>query len=354
MKKNIAVIFGGVSSEYEISLMSAVFVLNNIDKEKYNVITIGITKEGNWILYQGATDDIKTGQWIYHPMNVTAFISPDRKMGGIVAFFPNKTEIIPVHVAFPVLHGKNGEDGTIQGLLSLSGIPYVGCGTLSSAVCMDKAFTHSLLCSANIEQANFLWFYADRFDADPEKIKNKICSRFTFPVFVKPANAGSSVGISKVSSVEELDQAIMIAAKEDVKIVVEQSISGREVECAVLGGRDAIASGVGEIATNCEFYDYEDKYVNGTSETIIPARIDNETTEKIRETALRAYKYLGCQGLSRIDFFVSDDGKIILNEINTIPGFTAISMYPKLWLSTGMSPLELVSRLIDTAFRRYE
>lgn len=349
-KKTVAVVFGGESSEYEISLMSAAFVIDSIPKDKYDVRTIGITRDGKWLLYSGSTDNIKNGSWVMNPANVTAFIAPDKAVGGLVAFYSDRTDVIKLDTIFPVLHGKNGEDGTVQGLFKLSGIPFVGCNHLASAVCMDKAVTHSLLTAANILQAHYLWFYSDRFAADPQRIKNKITARFSFPIFIKPANAGSSVGVSKVTSEQELDNAILKAAAQDTKVIVEEGIVGREIECAVMGGRDAIASPVGEIGASAEFYDYDDKYKNGTAQCFIPARIKPEVAEQVREIAVRAYRYLGCSGLSRVDFFVTEDDKIILNEINTIPGFTSISMYPKLWLSTGMSPQELMERLIQTAF----
>ena len=256
-------------------------------------------------------------------------------------------------VIFPALHGKNGEDGTIQGLFQLSGIPYVGCDTHSSSVCMDKAVTHTLLSNADIEQAHYLWFYADRFDVAPDTIKNKIQARLDFPVFVKPANAGSSVGVSKVECLEDLDEAIRKAAKEDKKVVVEEGIKGQEVECAVLGNRDAEASIVGEIGASAQFYDYDDKYINGTSQLYIPARIDPEVSDKIRQAAVRAYRLLGCSGLARVDFFVTEgDHRVILNEINTLPGFTSISMYPKLWMAMGLSYSQLLDRLVELAFQK--
>ena len=218
---------------------------------------------------------------------------------------------------------------------------------------MDKAVTHSLLNTAGIEQAHYLWFYSDRFDAAPDTIKNKIKARLDFPVFVKPANAGSSVGVSKVERFEDLDEAIRIAAREDKKVVVEEGIRGQEVECAVLGNREAQASIVGEIGASAQFYDYDDKYVNGTSQLYIPARIDEAVSDKIREVAVRAYRLLGCSGLARVDFFVTEDEhKVVLNEINTLPGFTSISMYPKLWMAMGLTYGELLDRLIDLAFQK--
>lgn len=350
-KKTVAVFFGGESSEYEISLLSTAFVLENLDREKYDVVTVGITREGGWYLYEGDPSRIQDGSWLQEA-KTPALLSPDKNTRGLVILEDGRARVLKLDVLFPVLHGKNGEDGTIQGLFQFSGVPYVGCNTLSSAVCMDKAVTHSLLTAANIEQAHYLWFYADRFDAEPEKIKNKITARFDFPVFVKPANAGSSVGVSKVTSAEQLDEAIRKAAKEDFKIIVEEGISGQEVECAVLGNRDARASTVGEIDSSAEFYDYDDKYKNGTSRSHIPARLSQEKIEEIRGIAVRAYRHLGCSGLARVDFFVREDGRVILNELNTLPGFTSISMYPKLWMASGLTAGELLDELIGCALER--
>lgn len=351
-KLSLAVIFGGVSSEHEVSRMSVTSILENLSNEQYEVHMVGITKEGRWLLYTGPVEDILSGAWEQGPVT-PAFLSPDPSVHGLVALRDGKAETIHVDVIFPALHGKNGEDGTIQGLFQLSGIPYVGCDTESSAICMDKAVTHSLLSSADIEQAHYLWFYADRFDAAPDTIKNKIQARLDFPVFVKPASAGSSVGVSKVERFEDLDQAIRKAAREDKKVVVEEGITGQEVEVAVLGNRDCDASLVGEIGASAQFYDYDDKYINGTSQLYIPARIPQEVSEKIRQTAVRAYRLLGCSGLARVDFFVTaGDNRVILNEINTLPGFTSISMYPKLWMAMGLSYGELLDKLIELALQR--
>lgn len=351
-KLSLAVIFGGVSSEHEVSRMSVTSILENLSNERYEVHMVGITKEGRWLLYTGPVEDILSGAWEQGPVT-PAFLSPDPSVHGLVALRDGKAETIHVDVIFPALHGKNGEDGTIQGLFQLSGIPYVGCDTESSAICMDKAVTHSLLSSADIEQAHYLWFYADRFDAAPDTIKNKIQARLDFPVFVKPSSAGSSVGVSKVERFEYLDQAIRKAAREDKKVVVEEGITGQEVEVAVLGNRDCDASLVGEIGASAQFYDYDDKYINGTSQLYIPARIPEEVSEKIRQTAVRAYRLLGCSGLARVDFFVTaGDNRVILNEINTLPGFTSISMYPKLWMAMGLSYGELLDKLIELALQR--
>ena len=351
-KLSLAVIFGGVSSEHEVSRMSVTSILENLSNEQYEVHMVGITKEGRWLLYTGPVEDILSGAWEQGPVT-PAFLSPDPSVHGLVALRDGKAETIHVDVIFPALHGKNGEDGTIQGLFQLSGIPYVGCDTESSAICMDKAVTHSLLSSADIEQAHYLWFYADRFDAAPDTIKNKIQARLDFPVFVKPSSAGSSVGVSKVERFEDLDQAIRKAAREDKKVVVEEGITGQEVEVAVLGNRDCDASIVGEIGASAQFYDYDDKYINGTSQLYIPARIPEEASEKIRQTAVRAYRLLGCSGLARVDFFVTaGDNRVILNEINTLPGFPSISMYPKLWMERGMTYSQLLDQLVELAFAK--
>ena len=328
MKKTVCVIFGGASSEYEVSLMSSASIIRNLDTEKFDILTLGITKDGRWLLYSGAVENIENNTWMNSETARPAFISPDKATNGLVVLNADGSyTVLKVDVLFPVLHGKNGEDGTIQGLFKLSGIPYVGCGTLASAVCMDKAVTHTLLSAANIEQAHYLWFYADRYFADGEKIRNKIAARLNFPVFVKPANAGSSVGVSKVTAPEKLDAAIRLAAENDTK--------------------------VGEIGAGAEFYDYDDKYKNGVAQLFIPARLPEDVAEEVRKTAVRAYNLLGCDGLSRVDFFVTEkEHKVILNEINTLPGFTSISMYPKLWENAGIPYSELLEKLIDCAFTR--
>ena len=348
-KLQLAVVFGGQSSEHEVSLMSAASILENLDRDKYDIHQLGITKEGRWLLYGGPAEGLSDGRWLRE--SVPAFLAPDPTVHGIVALGGGGARVIPIDCVFPALHGKNGEDGSIQGLFEMSGIPYVGCRVTSSAVCMDKAITHTLLSNTDINQAHYLWFYADRYRANKDVVLNKIQARLDFPVFVKPANAGSSVGVSRAERPEDLPAAIEKAAAEDGKIVVEQGIDGQEVEVAVLGTRPgAEASCVGEIGASAQFYDYDDKYINGTSQLFIPARLPEDVAEKVRETAVKAYRLLGCTGLARVDFFVTHkERQGVLNEINTLPGFTSISMYPKLWMHGGMSYGGLLDKLIELA-----
>ena len=352
-KKRIAVIFGGKSSEHEVSRVSASYVISMIPEDKYEIVKIGITKKGRWFLFEGDTSMIADGSWESDPGNRTAFVSPAPSVGGIIIVNKDgSTEKLRLDVVFPVLHGKNGEDGTVQGLLQLSEIPYVGCGVLASSACMDKIVTNIMFEHAGIDQAKFTWIYSYDYEKDPEACISMIESQIPYPIFVKPANAGSSVGISKAHSREELVKAIGIASAEDNRLLFEECIVGKEVECAVLGNRDTFVSVPGEIAPAAEFYDYDAKYNNSASQLFIPARISEELTEKLRDTAAKAYRALSCEGLSRVDFFVTDDGRILLNEINTLPGFTSISMYPKLMASSGIPGSELIEKLIDLAFER--
>ena len=353
-KKRIAVIFGGKSSEHEVSRVSASYVISQIPTEKYEIVTIGITKTGRWFLYTGALENIADGTWEKDENNRTAFIAPAPSVHGIIII--NKdgtTEKLHLDVVFPVLHGKNGEDGTLQGLLEMSEIPYVGCGVLSSAECMDKVSTNIMFEHAGIDQAKFTWFYSYEYEENAEKCIAKAEAELPeYPLFVKPANAGSSVGISKAHNRDELIKAIEKAAKEDSRILIEENIVGKEVECAVLGNKDPFVSIPGQIAPAAEFYDYDAKYNNAESKLFIPAHISDELAEKVRKTAAAAYTALGCEGLSRVDFFVTDEGRILLNEINTLPGFTSISMYPKLMAASGIDGSELIEKLISLAFER--
>lgn len=257
-------------------------------------------------------------------------------------------------MVFPVLHGCNGEDGTIQGLFELAGIPYVGCGVLASAVGMDKIYAKIIFEKAGIPQADYLYFTRKEIYGDVEGVVDKIEEKFSYPVFVKPSNAGSSVGVSKAHDKNELKEALIYAARYDRKVLIEEFINGREVECAVLGNDDPVASTVGEIIPGNEFYDYKAKYIDNTSKIKIPADLPEETVEQIRNYAVKAFKALDCSGLARVDFFVhKETGKVYINEINTMPGFTSISMYPMLWEESGISYPELIEKLIDLAVQRY-
>lgn len=352
--KTVLVIFGGASSEHDVSTVSASSVLNNIPRDKYDVIMLGITKDGKWYKYDGPVDLLPGDKWLENPAYITkAVVSPDRDDHGILVFGENGVEKIRIDVVFPVLHGKNGEDGTIQGFLQLTGIPFVGCDMLSSACCMDKVMTNTLCDAAGIAQAKWLGTDKYGYDADSEAFIEKAAAYLGFPIFVKPANAGSSVGVSKAKNKEELRKAIDIAFAEDRKLVLEEGISGMEVECAVMGNNDPIASICGEIEPANDFYDYEAKYVNPASLLHIPARLDAEKMEEVRTAARNAYMALGCTGLARVDFFVRhSDGKVLLNEPNTIPGFTSISMYPKLFAASGVPYGELIDRLLTYAAER--
>ncbi len=352
-KKRIAVIFGGKSSEHEVSRVSATYVIETIPKDKYEIIMIGITKKGRWLLYTGPVSDIADGSWESHPDNRTAFIAPAPSVHGMVIIEKDgSAATMKLDAVFPVLHGKNGEDGTIQGLLEMSSLPYVGCGVLASAGCMDKIVTNIMLEHAGIDQAKFVWFRSCDYDKDPDACIAMAEGSFGYPMFVKPANAGSSVGITKAHDRSEFIKAVETAAKEDTRILVEETIVGKEVECAVIGNNEPTASVPGQITPAAEFYDYDAKYNNADSRLFIPALIDEELAEKVKETAVKAYKTLSCTGLSRVDFFVTDEGRILLNEINTLPGFTSISMYPKLMAASGKDGASLIEELIELAFER--
>ncbi len=350
-KLNVAILFGGSNSEHEVSRMSASTIIDGISKEKYNIFMLGITKSGEWFLYNGNTKSIIDGSWEKNSDNKKAFISPDTSVKGIVVLDGDKFEVLKLDVIIPVFHGKNGEDGTMQGVATLANIPFVGCGVTASAVCMDKVITNIILSYSGINKADFYWFYVNDFKEDPERYINNIEKHITsYPMFVKPANAGSSVGVSKVSNKRELLEAIKVASKEDIKVLVEKAIVGQEIECAVLGNDDPIVSEPGEIIPSSEFYDYDDKYNNGTAKINVPANLTPEVSLEVQEICKKAYKILGCTGLVRMDSFVEKGtNKIYINEPNTLPGFTSISMYPKMMQHSGYSLSHLIDELINYA-----
>jgi D-alanine-D-alanine ligase len=353
-KKRVAVIFGGVSSEHEVSLKSAASVLRNMPPDRFEPIQLGITKDGRWYQYFGDPDRIEDGSWITDTENlIPAFVSPDRGVHGILRGADDDDfEVERIDAVFPVLHGRNGEDGAIQGLFELAGIPYAGCPVLASAVCMDKAVTNTILDHCGIKRAPWSLIMRQELGCFEERAAGWEAA-LGYPMFVKPANAGSSVGITKARDIAELRRALDLAFQHDEKAVVEKTIEGRELECAVLGNLDPIASVVGEILPEGEFYDYDAKYNSASVNTSPRASLTPQQQAYIQKTAVEAFLLLGCRGMARVDFLLeSETGEIYLNELNTIPGFTAISMYSKMLAESGIPYPELIGRLIDLALER--
>ncbi len=356
MKKlSVCILFGGISPEHEVSLRSAESVLNNIDHSKYNVFPVGITKDGDWIYYGGKDYSLlPTGAWKSNPNNRRAAISPVRGQG-LLTFEGDCVVREHIDVVFPVLHGENGEDGAMQGLLQMAGIPYVGPHVSASAVSMDKTLNKLVVDQAGVPQA--AWHLVRRGDLEyhMDSTLDMLEKRFSYPVFVKPAGTGSSVGVSKAADREALRAALLAASVYDKKILVEEFIHGREIEVAVMGNDNPVASICGEIDSGADFYDYEAKYITDTSVAYIPARISEEVEKLVRDAAVKVYSAIGCQGLSRVDFFVTYEGeRVVFNEINTLPGFTSISMYPKLFAASGIPYSELIDELLKLAMEAHE
>ncbi len=349
-KINVCILFGGMSPEHAVSLRSAESVLNNLNKEKYHVLPVGITAQGQWMLY-GSQDysRLPGGLWEQCPDNVPVAISPVRGQG-LLRFEAERVITESVDVVFPVLHGENGEDGAIQGLMQLAGIPCVGPDVAASAVSMDKTLTKLVVDQAGLPQAAWHLVRSQELEHRMEHILLELEAKFQYPMFVKPAGTGSSVGVSKAMDRAALQQALEAAAKFDSKILVEEFIHGREVEVAVMGNENPMASICGEIDSGADFYDYDAKYITDTSVAYIPARISEEVAEQVRDAAVRIYAAIGCRGLSRVDFFVTYEGeRVVFNEINTLPGFTSISMYPKLFDASGIPYAELLDTLLKLA-----
>lgn len=347
-KLKICVIFGGMSTEHDVSIVSATSIIECLSKEKYDIFPVYIDKSGNWFKYTKNLNEIKT-------LDIGEKIIELEPLNDPIIFFKD------MDMAFPVLHGLYGEDGTIQGLLELIKVPYVGCKVLSSAVSMDKVYTKVLFEKAGLKQAKYeyikkiksenTYIYIDKeFNEQILKIDElceKVLENLIFPIFVKPSNSGSSVGIKKAKNMEELKDAIQYAEEFDEKILIEQGINAREIECAILGGKNVKASCVGEIISAEEFYSYDAKYSNSESRVIVPADISENLSNKIKNMAIKAFKTVDGKGLARVDFFIEKNtNEIYINEINTMPGFTKISMYPKLWESTGVKYSELLDELI--------
>lgn len=349
MKKTVGVLFGGQSSEHEVSCVSAQTIISSIDSDAYEVILIGITKEGKWLLTE-SVEDIKSGAW--RNGKVQAVLSPDAVDKCLLILNGDKVKKKKLDVVFPALHGLYGEDGTIQGILELAKIPYVGCGVLASAVSMDKLYTKIVVDTLGIRQAKYVAVFRQDLKRIEEVIM-RIENKLEYPVFIKPSNAGSSCGVSKAHDREELIAGLSLAAEHDRKILVEETIIGREIECAVLGSADTRASGVGEILAAADFYDYEAKYHNSASKTVISPILPHGKEEEIRKNAVEIFKVLDGYGLSRVDFFLEKDtNEVVFNEINTLPGFTGISMYPMLWEARGISKQALVEKLLQSAMTR--
>ncbi len=350
-KLNVAIIFGGRSMEHDVSIQSAKSVINNINVEKYNIHLIGITKKGEWLRYNGTADCIENWEKDSEPI----ILPPDPTVKGY--FTKCEPSVIhKINVAFPVMHGTYAEDGTIQSVLELAGIPYVGSGVLSSAVTMDKVIAKQVCGYMGIPQCKFDYTEKSEWVSDYDGIITRFEASLGYPIFVKPANLGSSVGISKAKDRIELKKAIDDAFRYDRKVIAEEFVDGREIECAVLGNDFLLASLPGEVVPAKEFYDYEAKYDDGFDSPIyIPAHISEEKLEEVRQLAVRVYRTLNCRGLSRVDFFMrKSDGVILLNEVNSLPGFTRISMYPKMMINMGIPYDELVDRLLSLAIENFE
>jgi D-alanine-D-alanine ligase len=356
-KLRIAVLFGGRSGEHEVSLMSARSVLSALDPDKYQITQIGITKEGVWLSGENVLETISKTQKKDNILNQVVII-PDQFNNHIWQIHTNKTEwnlkpIADVDVVFPVLHGTFGEDGTLQGLLDLANIAYVGAGVTGSAVGMDKGIFKDVIRAHNIPTADSIIVLRSDIEKNIQNVIQQAEAVSPYPLFVKPANLGSSVGISKCTSKSDLGEGLLEAASYDRRVLVERGINAREIEVSVLGNDVPLVSVPGEVLPSREFYSYESKYIDGTSDLVIPAKLPSTITESIRQMAVAAYKAIDCAGMARVDFFVEKaSDKIYLNEINTIPGFTSISMYPKLWEASGIPYPKLLDRLIELAIER--
>ena len=349
-KLNVCVLFGGISPEHDVSLRSAESVLLNMNKEKYNVIPVGITKDGDWVRYGGDDYTSLPGEhWLEDSRNRRCALSPVRGQG-LLVFEEDCAAREMIDVVFPVLHGENGEDGAMQGLLQMAGIPYVGPHVSASAVAMDKTLTKLVVDNAGVTQAAWQLVRSSELKYRRDEILDRLEQQFAYPMFVKPAGTGSSVGVSKAADRQKLLAALEEAGRFDEKILVEEFIHGREVEVAVMGNASPVASVCGEIDSGAEFYDYDAKYISDTSVAYIPARISEKVSEFVREQAIKVYQAVGCQGLSRVDFFVTyEDERVVFNEINTLPGFTSISMFPKLFGASGVPYDQLIDELLDLA-----
>lgn len=345
MRKKVAVIFGGCSSEYSVSLQSAYGVISNMDKEKYIPVLIGITSDGDWYKFEGNIEKIIADTWFNDKDCTPLAILPNRSEKGLLLLGRDKLEKIHVDAVFPVLHGRNGEDGTLQGMFELAGIPVVGCGALSSALCMDKDRAHKIVSTAGVLVPKS--FVIGR-NAVLETI-SKQAEEIGYPLFVKPVKAGSSYGITKVETVGELECAVKAAFEYDNRVIIEENINGFEVGCAVLGNDSLTVGEVDEIELSDGFFDFTEKYTLKNSAIHVPARIDNQTAKRIKETAVLIYQVLDCRGFARVDMFLTDSGEIVFNEVNTIPGFTTHSRFPNMMKAVGYSFEKIIATAIELA-----
>ncbi len=352
-KMNLVLLFGGRSSEHEVSIMSGKSIFHAIDKNKYEVIPIAITKEGKWLSPEISRKVLDDGKITTESEQVALLVETDESR--IIGTKGNTSLKIKVDLVVPILHGPFGEDGTLQGLLEMAGLPYVGASVAASAVGMDKALMKDLFCVKGLPQAKYKVVTRHSLETNLEQVIEELEEIFDYPCFVKPANLGSSVGISKVHNREEMPKALRKAAEHDRKLIIEEFINCRELEVSVLGNEIVEASVAGEIIPSKEFYDYEAKYLSDDSRLLIPAPLDDMKMQEIRRLAIMAYQAVDCQGFARVDFFIEKEtGKLLVNEINTLPGFTQISMYPKLWENSGLPYSQLVERLIELALERYQ
>lgn len=343
-RKKVAVVFGGNSSEYEVSLMSASAVLKHLDKKRYEVVAVGITKEGNWYHYLGDYENIENNAWILDQENLNHItLSLNNNLKGFLEFEGKNLKPLMVDLVFPILHGKNGEDGTLQGMFELMQIPVAGCTTLSSALCMDKDRAHKLVKGAGILVPKAVTFRA----GETKKAMEEIAKKLTYPLFVKPLRAGSSFGITKVEKMKDLESAIYQAFLYDTTVTVEEGIDGFEVGCAIMGEEELTVGRVDEIELSRGYFDYTEKYTLKTSKIHMPARIDKETEIQIQDTAVKIYRILGCTGFARVDMFYTKKGEIVFNEVNTIPGFTSHSRFPNMMKGIGLSFSDLLCKLMD-------
>lgn len=349
MKTKLAILFGGKSDEYSVSLHSAAAIIKNVPQELFDVILVGITQEGQWFLYEGTADKINDDTW--HKGSISpVLLNTGEKFKGLVKLNmdSNTFEKIEIDCIFPVLHGRNGEDGTIQGLCQMTGIPFVGCDMTSSAVCMDKGFTHIICENAGISTAPYI-VAVNSNKLNIKKLYEEALEKLCVPMFIKPANNGSSIGISKVRNYDEFEKGIMEAFQYDKKVVIEKMIEGFEIGCAVVGNEELIIGEVDEIETKNDFFDYVEKYSQHNSKIYCPARISDELKTEAKLIAEKTYRALGCKGLSRVDMFVTPENKIYLNEINTIPGLTDLSRYPSMLKKIGIEYKDLIVKLVELA-----